>query len=311
MIRPIFLQTMMFLGAAIASQSIVIAGIQIANFSDNTNDRFTNSSSFIGAGLDFSGVGRTTDNGRWGTLISSNAVLTANHFRPSVSSTFEFYSGNDSSAGAFEAIVTGGQRVGSTDLYISFLDRNVDPSIAVYDFNTEFLFGDPNPGSPINAVSAGSAQNQRAFIFGVSPTGRSALATDQAVGENIISGFDENVVFGSGTDVDTLILVNDAAGSPNFLTHEAFVQGGDSGAPVFIESGGDLLLLGTNSFQLNSDPPGTFQATGISHTGNQTSTISSILSANVIAVPEPNSIMLIALMVLGLVNRRRRIQGNC
>ena len=187
----------------------VSAQLLINNFSDTTNNRFVDDPSFIGADYDFSGVARTTDNGRWGTLISPNAVLTAQHFRPSLGSTFEFYPDNDPNSTPFEAIVTSSIRVGSTDLSIVILDRNVDSSIAVYNFATDEYEGDP-PITTTNNDGSTSTQTlfnvnpsevdivgERTLVFGRAQGTSLDSPTSQAVGENLVFSFSENVVFGS------------------------------------------------------------------------------------------------------------------
>ena len=274
----------------------VSAQLLINNFSDTTNNRFVDDPSFIGADYDFSGVARTTDNGRWGTLISPNAVLTAQHSRPSLGSTFEFYPDNDPNSTPFEAIVTSSIRVGSTDLSIVILDRNVDPSIAVYNFATDEYEGDP-PITTTNVDGSTSTQTffntdpnevnivgERTLVFGRAQGTSLDSPTSQAVGENLVFSFSENVVFGSNADNDSIILQRDAEGTPNALTHESYVRGGDSGAPTFLidSTTNELVLLGVNSFQLDAADPNVFQSSGVTYTGNQMDDITSILNANVI-----------------------------
>lgn len=274
----------------------VSAQLAINNFSDATNNRFTNDPSFIGAGYDFSGVARTTDNGRWGTLISPNAVLTAQHFSPSLGSTFEFYPDNDPNSTPFEAIVTSRVRVGSSDLNVIILDRNVNPSIAVYHFPVEEYEGDP-PITTTNDDGSTSTQTifnvspseidilgERTLVFGRAQGTSLNSPTSQAVGENLVFAYAENVVFGSNADNDSIILQRDAEGTPNALTHESYVRGGDSGAPTFLidSATNELLLLGVNSYQLDAEDPNVFQSSGVTYTGNQIDEINSILSANVI-----------------------------
>ena len=299
------------------------AQIAIDNFSDATNNRFSNNTDFIGAGFDFSGVARTTDNGRWGTLISSNAVLTAQHFRPSVGSTFEFFPDNDISSSPFQAIVTSTQQVGNSDLSIAILDRNVDSSIAIYNFATLEYEGDEpvtitNPdGSSANQTFFNTDPNEidivgeRVLVFGVSESDNLGLSTDQAVGENLVFGYSENVIFGSNTDNDTIIFERDAADSINFLTHETYVRGGDSGAPTFLidSVSEELVLLGVNSFQLDGQSPSTFQSSGVTYTGNQVDEINAILTANafsVVSVPEPGCLVILTFVGFGILGRRNR-----
>ena len=291
--RRLFLTLGLFFAFGLGS---VFANMVIEGFSDAANNRFTNDpASFIGGTLDFSGVARTPDRGRWGTLISPNAALSAHHFRARVGDTYEFYPDNDPNSTPFEAVVTSTLRVGSSDLSIAILDRNVDASIAVYDFAIEPYSGDPpmvidNPdgttsfqtfiNSDPNEVDIAGA---RALMFGISKA-QNTTATDQAVGENLVLGYSENVVFGSNTNNDTIIFERDAPGSANFLTHETYVQGGDSGAPTFLidSETNELVLLGVNSFQLDAADPSTFQSSGVTYTGNLKDEINAILEANAI-----------------------------
>ena len=270
------------------------AQISIENYSDATNDRFTNDPNFIGAGFDFSGVA-LDDSSRWGTLISSNAALSVLHLRPAIGTTFKFFPGNDPNSTPFEAIVTSTVQVGSTDLVIAILDRNVAPNIAVYNFATEPYSGDPpatitNPdGSTSTQTFINTDPNEveivggRALIFGRSPLANPTSSVDQAVGENLVSGYSENVEFRFYTDNDSIILEKDAPGSAIFLNNEAHVRPGDSGAPTFlIDSNNELLLLGANSFRFDGVAPSTFQSTGVTYTGNLVSEINTILSDNAI-----------------------------
>ena len=295
MLRSFVLTLGVFLFVGLDSAS---AQLSIDNFTEATNDRFTGDPNFIGTGFDFSGVARTFNNqtninGRWGTLISPNAMLTAQHFRPSVGSTYEFYPDNDPNSTPFEAIVTNTVRVGFSDLSIAILDRNVDPSIAVYDFLTDEYVGDEpiiitNPDGSTSTATRFNINpseidiiGERALVFGRSPNPSLNSTTSQAVGENLVFAYSENVPFNSNTDNDSIVFQRDAAGTPNALTHETFVRAGDSGAPTFLidSATNELVLLGVNSFQLSG--PG-FQSSGVTYAGNQTDEINAILNANVI-----------------------------
>ena len=213
-------------------------------------------------------------------------MLSVQHLPPAVGDTFEFYPGNDPNSTPFEAVVVSSHRVGNTDLNIAILDRNVDPSIAVYNFATEEYSGPP-PSSTQTFFNTDPNEvgivGQRALMFGVSPTDNPDRTTDQAVGENRVLGYSENVVFNGNTDNDTIIFQRDAPGTDGFLTHETYVQGGDSGAPTFlITATNELVLLGANSFRLDGAAPSTFQSTGVTYTGNQVEAINAILAANAI-----------------------------
>ena len=278
----------------VANVQPVSADLLIANYSDATNNRFSNDPAFIGAGFDFSGVARS-ENGRWGTLISPNAVLGVQHLAPAPGVKFEFYPNNDPNSTPFEAFVVSSHQIGSTDLNIAILDRNVDASIAVYNFATTEYSGDP-PVAIINPDGTTSYQTfinpdvsiagQRTLVFGISAGDNPSAATEQAVGENLVLGFAENTVFGSLTDNDTIVFQRDAPESSNFLTHESYVQGGDSGAPNFLittqGNRSELLLLGPNSFRLDAADPTVFQSSGVTYMGNQVEEINTILTAHAI-----------------------------
>ena len=303
----------------------VSADTTIDDFTAAGNDRFTNdTSAFVfPSSFSLSGVGRTNDNGRWATLISDNVFLSASHFRPSVGSTVEFYPGNDPTASPFLANVTGGSQVisadGSTDLYVGYLDRIVDPSIDRYTFATTFINGTAaSPGSvfidPNNPF-----QNDLGYIVGISSTSRSDIVIDHSIGLNRVSGYGENVEFQGNTNNDTLIYEYNGRNDPTYETNEAYVRGGDSGAPNFTIQNNQLLLLGVNSFQLNGNPvtivdPLTgdttteqFRATGITYTGNQADEISRLISVapTVSAVPEPSSAIILAMFSLFALRRYR------
>ena len=125
---------------------------------------------------------------------------------------------------------------------------------------------------------------ERTLVFGRAQGTSLNSPTSQAVGENLVFAYSENVVFGSNTDNDSIILQRDAAGAPNALTHESYVRGGDSGAPTFLidSTTNELVLLGVNSYQLDAANPNVFQSSGVTYTGNQMDEINSILEENAI-----------------------------
>ena len=106
----------------------------VANYSGPTNDRFDNDPSFVGAGLDFSGVGRTT-NGRWATLIGDNYFVTAIHFP--ATGNVQFLADNDPSGTVFQYTVAGSFNVPGTDIRIGYFNEAVIP---------------PSPGTPTTTM---------------------------------------------------------------------------------------------------------------------------------------------------------------
>lgn len=276
------------------------AAIIIDNYSAATNDRFTNSPSFIAAPYDYSGVGQDAS-GRWGTLISPNVIITADHL-PSAG-TISFYANNDPSLTPIVRTLTGSQlRIGTSDLRLIQLDSAVPTGIAVYSIARTPLVGVPSSPAGIVVNNAGPLQNDFAFITGYSPT-PSAIDRAQAVGTNLVSGYAQAVPFAGGF-TDTLIFNRDTPSSPDYLFHEAQVDFGDSGAPAFFVENGQLQLFGVNSFKLQSS--GADVGTGVTYTGNYTAQIDAFLT--VTAVPEPPAIWLLTLLVSLAIGMRAMVR---
>ena len=289
------------------------ADIVIDGYTDSLHDRFTNSASFILNHQDLSGVGQTDGGasgtaGNWATAISRNVVITAHHYRPSLSETIYFYPGNDPSMTPVERHIVSGQRISGTDLYMGVLNANLPSSIKHYEFATEPLSGTPPDGNNIFIEDAGIYQDLNAYLFGKSPFDHNSdpnddrtSYNDQAVGRNLITGYSENVPFNGNTNNDSLILFHDSNGDADFVQYEARLRSGDSGGPMFVEINGTLRLLGTNAFLLNGDA-----GSGINYTGNHAATITSFINDNA-AIPEPGSaVVVVSVLLIGSCVRRRR-----
>ncbi len=281
----------------------VQADMIIAGYTDAANDRFTKDAGFILAGHDLSGVGRTAGS-RWATAISRNVIISASHYQPS--GTVSFYTSNDPALAPVTRTISSTMTLAipGTDLFLGVLDQNLPNSITHYDFATT-----PLSGAETFLASAGPYQGLNAYSFGLSlfDVGSDpdrSVVNDQAVGRNLVSAYSENVSFNGNTDNDALLFLQDSPGHANFVTHEAEFIAGDSGAPTFVEVGGDLLLLGTNAFTLSDDPV-TFTYNGVNYTGNQAATIQDFVSAS--AVPEPSALVTMSLVLVPLVTRRRRV----
>ncbi len=284
-----FLFTVGWLFSAVSAHAIIIAG-----FTSATNDRFADDGSFIGSVFDWSGVGLTSG-GQWGTLVSNNVFLSANHLHPSLNSSLTFYSSNDSSGASQSRTVVGGQRIGTSDLWIGVLNSPVSPSFTSYSF----ISNDIADSAAFNAPSP--VRGLVAYVVGKSPTAWSTTL-DMAVGRNVLDLWAEDSQAG-GTTGDALASLE---GYTTDVAYETLLQGGDSGAPLFIGNGSSLLLTGINWWV----GKGTINAveydiSGYSYIGNYDVEISTFINAN--AVPEPSSFALItSLIALAGAGRRRR-----
>ncbi len=299
--KPNLCQCVLF-SAFIALLSAPTQAAVIDSYTAATNDRFTNSPNFIASSFNLSGVGQSAS-GRWATLISPNVVVSAFHFLPGTGAAINFYPSNNPSSGAVQRTVTATNvKVGSTDLWLGVLDSNVPSSIKSFKFSNTLLTGTiPNGNFPIDP--AGVFQGNNAYLMGRSPENFPAFQS-QEVGRNLITGFSENVAFEGNSNNDSLILAYDRPGSNDYVQYESHVVVGDSGAPLFVNINGELVLLGTNAFRLD-DANGNAVGSGINYIGNQSDFISNFIAVN--AVPEPSSMCLAAFAAIaGYVAMRRR-----
>ena len=196
-------------------------------------------------------------------------------------------------------------RIGDSDVFLSRLSAPVPASLKIFDIATEFLSAptfDPNMDIGSQIGNAGSFQNEEAFLYGISPTSRSDTRVDHAVGRNRISGYVENIPFGSNTNNDSLLFIEDVVGDPDYVEFEAQFRGGDSGAPAFVERNGELLLLGINTFINGADSE--LEFSGVTYAGNHIDDINEFIALN--AVPEPGSASLILLAMAACSFVRRR-----
>ncbi len=294
------------------------ASITIDGYTDATNDRFSNDPAFIMSSFNLSGIGQT-NYGRWATAISNNVIISASHWRPDQAPDSPpglpppdgvfFYAGNDPTAVPVLRQIVSTQAIVGTDIFLGVLNAPLPPSIAHYAIASQSLSGPvPVPNGDgtflLSYVNAGPYQGLNAYTFGLSPFDETLPGdnretyNDQAVGRNVISSYSENVPF-TGSDNDSLIMLNDAQGTANHVLYESLFQAGDSGGPTFVNIDGQLVLLGTNAFVFTNG-----SGSGINYLGNQRASIQSFIQLN--AVPEPSSIGLLGLASLLAFSQIRR-----
>ncbi len=278
------------------------AAILIDNFSSATNDRFQAADSpdqFILKGFDLSGVGLAS-NGTWGTLISPNVVISANHAAPS--GTLIFHADNDPLSTPIELSLSGDAlRINGTDLWVSRLSTSAPSSLQIYDYASASI------SQPFLSIQNFTYKNSDVYMTGRSPTGGFPIAQSQAYGTNRISGFVENNTDAGLGSVDAFEIAYNSGQTP----YESFLQGGDSGAPLFVNNGGQLLLLGVNSYISTNPATGAPVASYVSYTGNDSATIDAFIS-QYSAVPEPSTLVSLAigLLLLATVKRLRLIMSS-
>lgn len=125
------------------------------------------------------------------------------------------------------------------------------------------------------------------------------MSQDMAIGRNKLDSFATNQEVNGTTD-HALIAYNNVTGESNFLTDEARLQTGDSGAPMMVEDAGSLTLVGINWF-IGTDTNGDPLLNGFSYVGNYSSDIETFIIAN--PVPELSATgiyMALLLITLGI-----------
>jgi hypothetical protein len=159
-----------------------------------------------------------------GTLISRRHVLLANHV-PYPARPFDIFFVNASSR-TFTYKVTNVQQVGSTDIAIGTLDRDVDASLNIYrvlpDNWTQYI---ANKAESFNKM--GVIGTTQSFVLPVLYSGQTRK----------VSTADVTKIEGGLAGVDI----------PAFEVARAFgdaIIGGDSGNPIFAMLGDELVLLG-------------------------------------------------------------------
>lgn len=242
-------------------------GLTVHNDSAATHDRFANSTGFIAADVNLSGVALNSQ-GRWLTMISPNVYLTSAHQTPGNGTTVLFYETNDPDGPSVTRTVTSTKlRIGDSDLMLGTLDQPLPENYSYYSHATESL-----PGGLGNWNSYPYKDQIHYHI------GRSArshpVSQDIAVGQNILDGRVQNQVIedpdGNGPAV---VCAQDAEGTSNFVAHETMGQGGDSGGPLLFDTGDGTLKLVGIAWYITTAP-----STGFSAVGNHAAEIADFLN---------------------------------
>lgn len=205
-----------------------------------------------------------------------------------------FYASNDPNGSSLTRTVSHSERIGSSDLRIGYLDQALSANYAHYDIASASINNLTNFSSTYYDTDA--------YLFGRSTSSFTVTSQDMAIGRNKLDSFATNQEVNGTTD-HALIAYNNASDEDNYLTYEASLQTGDSGAPMMVENDGSLTLVGINWFigtNSNNDP-----LNGFSYVGNYSSDIETFINAN--QVPELSATgiyMALLLMTLGIGSRR-------
>jgi PEP-CTERM motif len=278
-----------------------VSGLTVVGFSSSGNNRFASgypsapavngSGSFIGSGMDFSGVGWDSGlSSRSGTMISDEYFIFASHYQPGSTITFlspTLLAANPSNPAAALVSYTVGTRAQMTSPITG------QPS----DFSIGRLTTALNPAHGIASYAILELDNLASYI-GLEVLLYGNGAGGPRIGTNTIEDFFHYDLNGDLVDETFAAGYDFDSGTAN----QANFEGGDSGSPTFAWFQGRLTLIGTHSaITTISGQPWSFdnfapvyldqmQAQGIEFT----------------AVPEPSRVLLLALGLMGMLRRRVR-----
>lgn len=281
---------LVLIGVAPARADLVVRG-----YNAGRHDRFENSSSFVGDAYDWSGVSSGPDSAStlgWATMVTKTHFVSATHFHPGSNRDLTFYHGNDPNGPSETHRVRGGTRIGTTDLWLGELQTAVSDDVAVY----EVLAPKFVPRSDVHLMGLASTSDRH---------------RNQRLGRNrvnrVIEDFD-----GPGTSVGDVITYdyNTVGGAGD---DEAWVRGGDSGAPSFFVFSGRPVLMGVHWFLYTGDSMREFGnfagGSGDTLVSSYIDEINGLLPMGqqlAVATPEPSSMLLLGLPAVGFFAHRRR-----
>ncbi|NDV63267.1 hypothetical protein G0Q06_12445 [Puniceicoccales bacterium CK1056] len=262
----------------VLSQLTMSGQMLIDGYDPLTNDRFANDSSFIAAAYDLSGLARSSSN-KWGSVVSQNVFLSSAHFHPAIGNTLTFYETNDPLGPSITRTVIGGQPVPASDVWVGILDQSLPPQYSPFPFLDE-------PVSNSTQFNNSSIAEAEVFMVGRS-NGSGGSVTNIALGRNRIENWNQSFT-------DTLTGVTDSAietikhisSDAEWVPFESRLVIFDSSAPVLLDVGGSLVIVGLNWYagtDLDIDPRPNREElrdfSGFAYVGNYAAEIQGVVDA--------------------------------
>lgn len=295
MIRPLFILAITGLFVSNSYGALSLQGYNADN-----HHRFAapvDPHDFIGATNNWTGVGLESGGStRWATMISSTYFISAEHAAPTVGNDIVFHTDNNPGGTTVTREVLSITQVGSTDLVIGKLSSAPGPTIAIYSVAAD--------ATTTGGFASSVYSDREAFVVG-RDVGTST--TSFRVGRNELDGFGE--FEDTPTIGDAITFDDDRFTGASLGVDEAFLISGDSGAPLFVTMGDDLVLTGVNWFT-NPAADGNPRYSGSTFVPNYISAINVILgvggeSLTLVSVPEPSTLLLLGMSTVSLFRRRR------
>lgn len=203
----------------------------------------------------------------------------------------------------------GTMRIGATDFRLGFFNTPLPATIARYEFATVDLVG-----TGLTPV----VSQDFAYSSGLTPTTGGYAnnpLTNMAVGENRVEFFaEDSEIRNRAGDVlsttDSIFTIQNDPGDPGFTyeTYESSLNNGDSGSPLLVAEEGELVLWGiagaVGTLELFPGQERDFSV--YSYTGNYDEQIQGFIDANLVAIPEPSTLLSLTCLGGYLISRRRR-----
>lgn len=282
------------LTAAAPLSALIIQGGAIAAVHERFDSGFPGapvpnpSGSFLGAGLDLSGVGWLTASPQLSlTLISPQHFVITDHTRPANGASVSFLN----QAGVLKTYT-----VDSTFTVLHAPGVNTD--IAIGRLTAPISGSDLVASYPI--LSVPDYAGLPLFVYGQG--GRVGTNTLEAIFADV-----DMLPFGGGNAVaDSTLFTTDF----DAVAGETQAQSGDSGSPTFYVAGATLALLGVHSaIDTAGDPDLTYDSF-IPAYAAQINALLAIDGYSLQAIPEPATLALLGGLAALVITARRRITGT-